>query len=114
MRNRLFFRIGIMALISIFIVSVYACGLFSPYEKRGRGGKGGGGKGGGGGGKGGGGGGSSLIMYDTNGNGEVSKDEYMKSFTTQDANGDGYLTEDEMSSGGGGKGGGKGGGGGGR
>jgi hypothetical protein len=65
MKNRLFFKIGIMALISIFMVSVYGCGLFSPYEgkkkkKGGKGGKGGGNKkkkGGGGGRKGGGGGG---------------------------------------------------------
>jgi len=111
MKNRLLFKIGIMALISIFMVSVYGCGLFSPYEGKkkkkggGGGGKGGGNKkkkGGGGcgqqntaGGGGGGGCGTWIVKNDSDGDGKVSKSEFMVTFTGRDANGDKSITVDE-------------------
>ena len=96
MKRKMILKVGLFILVPA-VMFIFAADLFA-------GGGGGGGSRGGG-----------ITRYDTDGDGKVSKAEYMATFTAQDANGDGFLTEDEMSAGrsggGGGGGGGKGGGG---
>jgi len=93
MKRKMILRVGLFILIPA-VMFIFAADLFA---------------GGGGGGR----GGRGMARLDTDGDGVVTEAEYMAAFTAADANGDGKLEGEELTSGGGGKkGGGKRGGGG--
>jgi hypothetical protein len=83
MKRKMILRVGLFILIPA-VMFIFAADLFA---------------GGGGGGR----GGRGMARLDTDGDGKVTKAEYMAAFTAADVNGDGELDETEMSSGGGGK-----------